>query len=313
MITLVNDKFKIVDHIKYPTAPVKGRKEFTENLVSAAKKLLKRADKRGIEVIGIGVASAGKVNTKNCTIEASPNVLHLEDFKIGKILHDATGLETILGHDVQVGLYGEHRLGVAKGCQNVLGVFFGTGVGGAAIINGELYHGASGAGGQVGCIMAHHTGGPEALESHGMVDRIASKASIAGAALGLGAKLWAPEFYKEVGTDLSKVTWGTLARARKAGDHEIDDLLRARLKLVGIALSNVVNFMNPEMLVLGGGLTEEMPQLVKNEIEKGLRQYLVPEVNKALKIATASFKNKAGAIGAAHMAFEKFKEINKED
>jgi glucokinase len=252
------------------------------------------------------------VNAEECAIEVSPNVLHLEKYPIGEIFQEKFKLPAVLGNDVQLGLIAEHKLGAARGLQHVLGVFFGTGVGGAAIINGEIYQGANGFGGQVGCILAHHTGGPEALESHGMVDRVASKASIAGAALGLGAKLWAPEFYKEVGTDLSKVTWGAMSRARKAGDREIDDLLRTRLRVVGIALSNVVNFMNPQMLVLGGGLTEEMPRLVKTSIEKGLREYLTPEVNRALKVSVAARKNKAGAFGAAWMAFAKFSKTKEE-
>src|SRR5687768_1549006 len=97
LLTLVTDKFKIVDHVKYPTAPAKGRKEFTENLVNAAKKLIRKAAKRELTVIGIGVASAGKVNDKECTIEVSPNVLHLEKFPIGDILQKATDLPSTLG------------------------------------------------------------------------------------------------------------------------------------------------------------------------------------------------------------------------
>ena len=106
-----------------------------------------------------------------------------------------------------------------------------------------------------------------------------------------------------MGTDLSKVTWGALRRAIRKGDAHIEDLLRARLRIVGSALSNIVNFMNPEMLVLGGGLSEEMPQLVRSEIDRGLRKYLPPEISKPLAIKVARFKNKAGAMGAARLAF----------
>jgi glucokinase len=257
-----------------------------------------------MELIGAGIASAGRVDSEKRTIVESPNILWLEQFDIGRLVKRAVKLDSVLGNDVQLALYGEHQLGAAKGCEHVLGVFFGTGVGGAAIVNGQMFHGASGLGGQVGATLAHSIGGAENLESHGILDRIASKAAIAGAAIGMGAKQWAPNLFKEVGTDIALVSWGALSRARKAGDKEIDDLVRSRLRVVGIALSSIVNFMNPEMLVLGGGLTEEMPRLVVSSVRSGLRGYLVPAIARKLQIKSAKFGNRAGALGAAKLAFK---------
>jgi glucokinase len=108
-----------------------------------------------------------------------------------------------------------------------------------------------------------------------------------------------------VGTDLSKITWGILERAIKHGDHRIEEMLRARMRVVGIALSNVVNFLNPEMLVLGGGLVSQLPKLVVGEVERGVRQYLTPEVSQAVRIKPAKLRGYAVAIGAAHQAMTK--------
>lgn len=305
LLALVNDRHEIVREVKFQTMPAEGRPVYARRLVAAAKTLNAAARKLGIKLVGIGVASAGSVDRESCTIIVSPNILHLEGFPIGRILKKAIHLEMVIGNDVDLALYCEHQLGVAIGYSHVLGVFFGTGVGGAAIMNGKSYHGANGHGGQIGATLTHSIGGAETLESHGNVDRIASKSAIAGAAIGMGIKQWAPHLYKEVGTDIAKVTWGSLSRARKAGDKHIDDLIRSRLRVAGIALSSIVNFMNPEMLVLGGGLTEEMPRLVVPALESGLREYLVPEVSKHLKVKAAKFGNKAGALGAARLALKK--------
>jgi glucokinase len=178
-------------------------------------------------------------------------------------------------------------------------------VGGAAIINDKLYTGASGFGGQVGGLVAQPVGGPEAALSHGIVDRIASKSAIASEALVMAIKNWAPYLHREVGTDLSKITWGILERAIKHGDDRIEEMLRARMRVVGIALANVVNFLNPEMLVLGGGLVGQMPELVIEEIESGLRDYLTPEVSKAVRVKAAKLGGQAVAVGAAHQALTK--------
>lgn len=305
LCALVSDRFEILHQIKFKTSPQDGRPAFSKRLISAAQELVREGKKRGLQVVGIGIASAGRVDREKCDITASPNVLCLAGFRVGAVLKKAVKLESVIGNDVQLALYGEQQLGVAAGCSNVLGVFFGTGVGGAAIINGKMYYGASGHGGNVGATLTHQIGGVDGLESHGILDRIASKGAIAGAAIGMGVKQWAPHLYKEVGTDISKVTWGSISRARKAGDKKVEELIRSRLRVVGIALSSIVNFLNPEMLVLGGGLTEEMPKLVVSEVENGLREYVTPEVSRKLKIKAAKFANKAGVIGAAKLAFRK--------
>jgi glucokinase len=77
------------------------------------------------------------------------------------------------------------------------------------------------------------------------------------------------------------------------------------MRVVGIALANVINFLNPEMLVLGGGLVSQMPKLVVGELEAGVRQYLTPEVSKAVRIKPAKLGGHAVAIGAAHQAMTK--------
>jgi glucokinase len=299
---LVDHKFRIIAEEKFQTAPEGGRKKFIKKLRAAARSMVNVANQRNMKLRGAGVAVAGRIDEKSGILESAPNLLSLEGLNLERLLKHELGLETRFGNDVQLALYAEHRLGVARHCRHVLGVFFGTGVAGAAIINGALHTGANGMGGQLGSILTHHIGGIDTLADYSILDRVASKAAIAGAALGLAAKQWAPNLYKEVGTDLSKVTWGALRRAVRRGDRQIKDLLRARLRIAGVALSNVVNFMNPEMLVLGGGLSEEMPQLVRAEVARGLQQYTPPEISRSLEIKVAGFNNHAGALGAAHLA-----------
>jgi len=305
LCALIDERFRLVDQSKFKTAPAEGKDAFLKRFLDVVKRLCVRARQEKLKLVGAGIAIAGRVDFKNKVIKRSPNILFLEGVAIGRILKKAVDLDCVVGNDVQLAIYAEHQLGVAAGKNNVLGVFFGTGVGGAAIINGRVYRGTTGHGGQVGAILAHSMGGAETLDSHGMLDRIASKSAIAGAALAMGVKQWAPHLYKEVGSDISKVSWGALARARKKGDRHVEGLIRARMKAAGIALSSVVNFLNPEMLVLGGGLTEEMPKLVVAEVENGLREFLVPEVSKVLTVKPAKFANNAGAIGAAKLAFKK--------
>lgn len=302
LCVLVDKHFRQLDQAKFKTASEGGRNRFTRKLTETVRALVDGAHKRGFDVVGLGIACAGTVDPNNIEIKTSPNLLALENYPIGKYLRKLINVKMTIGNDVQIGIYAEHELGEAKGCDHVLGVFFGTGVGGAAIINKQLYAGACGFGGQVGALVAQPVGGPEAALSHGIIDRIASKSAIAGEALVMALKNWAPYLHKKVDADLSKITWGMLESAIEHGDHRIEEMLRARMRVVGIALSNVVNFMNPDMLILGGGLVSQMTKLVVGEIEAGLREYLTPEVGKVLQVKPAKLGSDAVAIGAAHQA-----------
>lgn len=304
LCVLVDKNFKILKSHKFKTAHSEGCKKFTENLRNAVGALRDNALAEGYKFAGIGMGFAGSIEEKTGIIRSSPNLLCLEGFNVVKFLEKEFKTRVTVGNDVQTGIMGEFSLGAAKGCRNVLGVFFGTGVGGAAIIDGKLFTGACGFGGQVGNILAQPVGGREAALSHGIVDRIASKSAITTEALVMAIKEWAPYLHEKVGTDLSKVTWGMIRKAIEHKDERIDEMLRARMRVVGIALASVVNFMNPDVLVLGGGLASELPKLVKEEVEKGLREYLVPEVSEALDIRLAKLGGDAVAIGAAHAALE---------
>ena len=305
LCVLVDKHFRQLTQVKFKTANGGERPRFTRKLTESLQGLLNEARAKGFDIVGVGIGSAGTVDHEDMVIKTSPNLTMLENYPIGKYVRRVIKTKMTIGNDVQIGVYAEHELGAAKGCDHVLGVFFGTGVGGAAIFNKKVYTGACGFGGQVGALLAQPVGGPEAALSHGIVDRIASKSAIASEALVMALKNWAPYLHQKVDSDLSKVTWGILKRAIERGDSRIEEMLRARMRVVGIALSNVVNFMNPDMLVLGGGLVGEMTKLVVGEIETGLRQYLIPEVGEALKVRPAKLGSDAVAIGAAHQALTK--------
>jgi len=304
LCVLMDTKKSVIAELKFKTQANKGCERLLAELTASLKELRKKAASHKLEVVGVGIGCAGQVDPEKLLIRTSPNILCLEGCQIGKAIERALGLKSVLGNDVQMGLSGEHKAGAAKGCAHVLGVFFGTGVGGATIINNRLYKGASDMAGQVGAVLAQPVGGAEAAQSHGIIDRIAAKSAIAAEAAQMAAKNWAPYLSKHGGTDLSDLGWGVLAKAIQQGDERIKEMISARMYVVGIALSNIVNFLNPEMLVLGGGLLEEMPKLVMRELERGLRTHLVPEVGEVLQIKKAKLGGQAVAIGAALMALD---------
>jgi glucokinase len=312
LCVLTDHKCRILERVKFKTEPRKGIANFTRTLFGTTGKLAKIAKKRQLRIACAGVGCAGRIDGDNLTIATSPNLLVLEGYPLGKKLMQHLQTRVLIRNDVQMGIYGEFRLGAARGTATAIGIFFGTGVGSAAIINGALYAGSSGVGGQVGAVLAQPVGGWQAALSHGIVDRIASKAAIASEALVMAVKGWAPYLHKRVGTDLATINWDVLKQAIEHGDKVIEEMLRARLRVVGIALSGVVNFLNPDAVVIGGGLVGTFPRLVREELELGMREYLTPEVAGALKVKNARLGSNAVALGAAYAALEDCGEIPKE-
>src|SRR5436190_15091281 len=156
LCALISNSFEVLEEVKFKTSAHEGKEKFTESLTRALVALSKAAKKEKLRLLGTGIAFAGAVDREKCEVKISPNILFLENYKIGRVIKKAIGVDVVIGNDVQLALYGEHQLGVAKGCRHVLGVFFGTGVGGSSIIDGKLYYGASGMGGQVGSVLTHH-------------------------------------------------------------------------------------------------------------------------------------------------------------
>src|SRR5437588_3669355 len=150
---LVDKDCKTLECCKFKTAPSEGKRAFTRNLLDGVKRLNQIARADGQKVVGIGVACAGTVDRDNCRIISSPNLLCLEGIKLGKVL-GKVNRNVLVENDVKAGIVAEHKLGAAKGSENVLGVFFGTGVGGAAVLNDKLYRGAWEVGGRVGASLA---------------------------------------------------------------------------------------------------------------------------------------------------------------
>ena len=136
------------------------------------------------------------------------------------------------------------------------------------------------------------------------MDTIASRAAIAGEAAALAIKRKAPHLLDSVGTDVKKITSTALADAIEQGDADVEELVRNRAGILGIVLSNMVDFLNPEMIVLGGGLVDAMPDIITQEVAAGIKSHATREAQQGLQIVASQLKSHAVATGAAKLAVD---------
>jgi glucokinase len=304
---LFDEGFEAIAQEKFRTHQEKGGvKEFTRKFDKAVNALLKEAKKRGLRVTAAGVGCAGEVDMKSGTLVNAPNVKFLSGFAFQRRVEKLTGARVFVGHDVQTGLYGEFRLGAAKKKRHVIGIWIGTGVGGALILDGRLHLGATGAAGDIGNYLLHASDTSEQTPRKDVLDRVASRTAIAGEAAALAARRHAPELLKVAGTDVTDIKSGDIAESIRRGDKEIERLVRSRARVVGAAISNMVDFLNPDMVVLGGGLVEALPGMLRREVRKAIDTHCAPRAAKAVEVKVSRLHDHAGTIGAARLALDMF-------
>lgn len=309
LYALLDSNFEILAEEKLRTHPDKGGvRAFSKSMAETIAKLMRVAGKRGLKVKYVGVGCAGDIDLKRGVIRVSPNLTFLNGFPMRARLERLTGAKVFIGHDVQAALYGELTRGAARKGRHVIGVWLGTGVGGALAIGGKLHLGVSGQAGDLGNYLLHAVDVSQELPRKEVLDNVASRTAIAADAAALAAKHIAPRLEKAAGTDVRDIKAGVLAESIRKGDKAVEKLVRSRASVVGAALSNLVDFLNPDVIVLGGGLVEAMPTIMQREIAKAIQAHAAPKSAKAVTVKISKLMGHAGTVGAACLAADMFSD-----
>lgn len=304
LIALLDEDFEVVAEEKLRTRPEKGgSKAFDRGMGRAVKALVRYAGKRRYRIKVVGAGVAGRIDMRRGIVRDAPNLPFLEGCELGKRLERITGVRAFVANDVHTALYGELRLGAARKKRHVIGVWLGTGVGGAAVFDGRLHLGADGVAGDLGNYLVHSVESKDAPRKD-VLDNIASRSAIAGDAAVLAAKQLAPHLREVAGSDVKDIKSGDLAEAIRRGDKAVERLVRGRASVLGAALSNLVDFLNPQLIVLGGGLVVAMPQLLRREIRKSIEAHATQKASRSVKVAVAKLGDHAGTVGAAVLAMD---------
>ncbi len=302
LVALLDHKFRIVSKIKSKTKIHSGRKIFIKSISENIHSLAKEAKISIARIASIGIGCPGIIDTKNGVVLSSPNIPFLNHFPLANELKKATHLPVIIENDVNTGLYGEHQLGAAQGYRNVIGIFIGTGIGGGLIFNNELYRGSTGAAGEIGHMLLDPLGPLCGCGQHGCIEAMAGRLGIASEAALIAARQKAPFLYKETGADITKIKSNTLRKAIEAGDTDIEKLICEKARLVGLVMANLVNLLNPDLFVLGGGVVEALSKIIIKEAQQTMREHAMKPIVRHVRVKAALLKDDAIIIGAAKLA-----------
>jgi glucokinase len=305
LAVLLDARFRQLSMIKLKTKPEKGEAYFMNSLEEAVEHLMQESGLHAKDIIGVGVGCPGLINPTTGVVVSSANIPFLKNYPLAAHIQNKFRMRAVVGNDVQTGLYGEHQLGAARGLKHVVGIFLGTGIGGALILNGQPYTGASGAAGEVGHVLFDAHGPLCGCGKNGCVEAFAGRLAIAAEAATAATRNRAPYLASLNGTDVKLMKSGLLAKAA-AKDRVIADIVRAKARIVGTLMANLVNILNPEMIVLGGGLVEAMPRLIIPEAERTMRALAIGASVKQVRVAAAKLGDYSVAVGAAKRAWDRF-------
>jgi len=273
-----------------------------EAIVQAYKAVLEESQAKATDIEAIGLGFGGNTNGPAGIVLVSSNLPAWNHVPLRDIVAERVGQPVVLDNDTNVCALGEHRYGAGRGTQNMCYVTFSTGYGIGIIINSELYVGYLGTAGELGHVVVEVGGPPCTCGKHGCLMAYASGVGISRMAyekIETGAETLLREMAPSGGR---RITGKMVVKAAQQGDEVAHEILRTAGYYAGVGLSIIIQMLNPEMIVIGGGLTR-IGAMVMDPAMEAMQEHTQPELLDAVRLEPWQLGDDLGIIGAAAKAF----------
>ena len=304
-VATVDGNGQIHSRSKQKTPAAESSQQIVDAILRAAETCQKEAAAAGQTILALSVAVPGSVDIAAGTIMKAPNLPCLDGFHLTETLTRALQLPAILENDANAAAVGEMRQGAARGHRTIVCVTLGTGVGGGIILDGKLWHGVNDSAGEIGHMCVDPFGGVACTcGSHGCLEVYASATAIVRM-----TREARPRHPGSVLATENELSSEQVYRAGVQGDELALEVFRRMGVYLGIGLANLINILNPEMIVIGGGVGNGW-DLFEKDMNRQVaeRAFSLPAAQ--VKIVRAECGDNAGLLGAAHLAFGSAARIN---
>ena len=251
---------------------------------------------RRSDFLGVGIGSPGPLDREKGIVLITPN-LGWTNFPLRAEVVDRVGMPATLDNDANCATLGEWWLGAARGAQNVVGITIGTGIGGGIILNGRLFHGAADVAGELGHTTIDSTGRRCKCGNYGCLEAYASGPAIADRAREALAGNEASILPDLVGGKLDMITAQTVYDAAQRNDDLAREVVRDTARFLGAGIANMLNILNPNVVVVMGGVTQAGDALMDPLRAEVRRRAFRPAVD-SCEIVLGTLPGTAGVVGA---------------
>jgi len=298
---LVSREGRIVRRARIPTNAQTGPKRALRRIALMIRHLAKDC-----EVSAIGIGAAGLIEHKQGVIRIPPNLPGWDQTPVKEVIEKATGIPAYVGNDVNACVLGEFLFGAGIGKQNIFCITLGTGVGGGIITNGRLVIGANHSAGEVGHTVIFPDGQMCRCGNRGCLECYVGAEYIVQRTIArvrtAGPKQKARSLIRRYsGNRLETITPKLISRAAAKGDSLALDIVDEVGYYVGLGIINVVHLLDPELIVIGGGMTgfgKPLMDAVRRTVDERLMKF--PE--RRLEIVFSKLGDDAGVLGASQLA-----------
>jgi len=300
---------EILGRTKTKTPSEQSYRQVLSVIAACIEKAISDSNLPRSRIAAVGIGLAGLLDHETGVVKAEPN-LGWESVPVKQALERELKLRVFLENDVNAGTLAEYQLGAGVGVKNLVGVFVGTGIGGGLIFDGRLYHGFGGVAGELGHIIVKTNGPRCGCGNRGCLEALASRTAIVrdlAKAIAKGRKSSLSKLIRN--GDLRHIGSNTLATAFRDGDKLTMKIVKRSARYCGIGVASVLNLLNPEMVVLGGGVVEAFGSDYVEMVIKAARKQTFPATFQGIQIVPARLGDDAVLLGAACLARENIERL----
>lgn len=251
------------------------------------------------EIAGAGIGMPGRI-TPDGVVLWSPNFPDIEGVPLVSLIHDRVGLAIGMENDVNIAALGEFTFGAGRDVQSLVMLTLGTGIGGGIVLNGQVWSGTNAGGAEIGHMVVNPGGRQCGCGNHGCLEAMAQRDAIIERAV-LKFQSGRPSLLADaVEYQADKITPALISQYAEKGDEVCLETMAETGHWVGIGVANMINVLNPEMVIIGGGISQAGDVLWK-PIMRGVRSYAIYESLQVCQIVPAELGDDAGIMGGVAM------------
>lgn len=286
---------KILSQHTIPTNASEGEQAVLERIFKVIEMVMEKADKKAEDIKVIGIGSPGPLDGKTGVILDSPN-LPFNNFQLVRPIEQKFNITTYLDNDANVAAIGEYMLGAGKGTNNMVFMTVSTGIGGGAIVDGKIYRGGTSNALEIGHTTILPDGPRCNCGNYGCIEAIASGTAIARQ----GREVVERGLDTSLKNYDSVTSYEVYVEAQK-GDKAAKEILDSSFNYLGIAVANIITSFDPDVFVIGGGVSQ-MGSILFDKVQEVVNKRCFKTMSEHCKIVPAGLGTDAGVMGAVALA-----------
>ena len=299
-VGIVDQNKKIIGSAKIKTNAPRPAEEIADDMAKAVGLALIETGLKLDDIECVGVGTPGSVISETGVVVYANNLGFL-NVPLGEMLEKRLGKKVKVENDANAAAYGEYIAGAGKGAKNFVAITLGTGVGGGVIIDGKIYSGSNFAGGELGHTVIQMNGQTCTCGRNGCFEAYASATALIRQTKQAMLRFPDSDMWKICENDINNASGRTAFDAMRRGDSAGTKVVGEYTRFVAVGIANIINIFQPDVLCVGGGISNEGETLMKpiRDFVKG--ENYARNMKKGTIIKTASLGNDAGIIGAAFL------------